>query len=210
MRSIVMTLAAAGALMACGQGAQNQNNPNQNAATQTPAPLELTCAAFANMSGEALAARFGAENIVDQTRNGPEGETYEATMVFANDPARALEIVWADPATRARPLSVLVAGEASQWVGPGGLRVGAAIAAVEQANGRPFTLYGFDWDYGGRVADWRGGALAQPDCRMEANFAPQGDNTSASGDQEFASNAPEMRAADPRLTAIGVRIGAVE
>ncbi|MEZ4985865.1 MAG: hypothetical protein R2795_12665 [Saprospiraceae bacterium] len=51
--------------------------------------------------------------------------------------------------------------EGSQWATAEGLKIGSTLKALEEANGRPFTFLGFDWDYGGTVTDWKGGKLAE-------------------------------------------------
>jgi hypothetical protein len=72
----------------------------------------------------------------------------------------------------------------------------------------PFKLWGFGWDYGGRVSDWGAGVLGQDTiCRNSIGFSPRGDsNTSAMGDSEFSSNDPAVRAADPVVIEFGLMI----
>ncbi|MGH6952188.1 MAG: hypothetical protein ACREH4_15100, partial [Vitreimonas sp.] len=113
-------------LAACGQPAQQRD-----AAPYTR--LSLSCEAFANASGASLTASHGAANVVEQTLPGVEGESYAATVLFPNDPARRLEIVWRDPAARTGAASVIAAGERSLWVGPHDLSIGDALAEIERA-----------------------------------------------------------------------------
>jgi hypothetical protein len=190
---------AAITLAACGQPAP-QREP------ATGARLALTCEAFADASGDSLAAAHGAANVVEQTLPGVEGESYTATVLYPNDPARRLEIVWRDAAARRGAASVIVAGERSLWVGPHDLSIGDALAEIEAANGRPFQLWGFGWDYGGWVSDWQGGAFAPADgCNVRARFrARSNSNTRAVGEAAFMSNDASVRAADATVSQFGL------
>ncbi len=190
-------LAMAFTLAACG--------PVATTVTSTP-PMEMSCAAFANATAESLTQRFGAANIADQTLDGPEGMKYQATVIFPNDPSRRIEVQWADLEHRTTPTFVSVNGEHSQWIGPHGLALGQTLAEVEQRNGKPFAVYGFDWDYGGTVSNWKGGAFA-PDngCLTQAAFRATASNyDSAIGDQEFQSDGAAIRSAAPRLAQMSV------
>lgn len=194
-----LTALAALLLAACGQPAQQRDAAPDN-------QLALTCEAFADASGASLAAAHGAGNVVEQTLPGVEGESYTATVVYPNDPARRAEIVWRDAAARTGAASVIVAGPQSRWVGPHELSIGDTLAEIERANGRPFQLWGFGWDYGGWVSDWQGGAFASADaCNVRARFQARGDaNTHALGEAAFMSNDSAVRAADASVSEFGL------
>ncbi len=178
------------------------------AKTEAPAPaeaLDLSCTAFAEISEAALLANYGADNIVEQTLPGAEGESYTATVLYPNDAQRRLEVVWADDATKMQPASVSVSGEGNAWTGPNGLSIGDELARVEQLNGRPFALWGFGWDYGGWVSEWNGGTFASRDgCMTRVRFEASADNINAQGDSEFQSNSDAMRAANARVVAFAL------
>jgi hypothetical protein len=202
MRAGIIALALG--LTACGQ------NPSQ---TDSAAPdaqaseYTLTCADFVALTPDALVQRFGAENITTQTLPGPEGESYEATLVFANDLARRLEVVWNE--TRTAPASVNVSSVGTQWRGEQGYTIGAPISEIESLNVMPFELWGFGWDYGGWVSDWNLGTFSQtPGCNTRLRFEPRNESTAASGDSEFASNDPAIRATDPAVATFGLMLTA--
>ena len=178
----------------------------QNAPTVPREALDLSCTAFAEMSEAALRAAYGEDNVAEETLYGPEGETYTATVLFANDASRRLEIVWQDQATKQRPVNISVAGENSFWTGPSGLSIGDDVARVEQLNGRPFKLWAFSWDYGGWVSDWNGGALAAPSggCSTGVRFEATSGGGDADGDGEFQSDSEAVRAAAPRVVAFAL------
>ncbi len=174
-----------------------------------PPVLYLTCEAFpADMSGETLARLHGEAALSEEVVSGPEGAQTRVTVLYAADPAKRLEIVWSDPARRSGFVSANTAGESSEWIGPAGIRVGQAMTNVQRANGGPFKLWGFDWDYGGWVSDWNGGAIAQSadGCVTTVRFQPTvTPYEKVMGDSEFASDDADMRAAIPRVQEFGIR-----
>lgn len=194
------------ALAACGQA------PTQPPAAPAAASNEytLTCANFATLTPATLADRYGAENISTQTLPGAEGESYEATVVFSDDAARRMVIVWNDAGNAAASASVV--NEGTRWRGAEGYTIGTPIADVERLNVMPFKLWGFGWDYGGWVSEWNAGVLAQnPICRTRVRFTPRGpENLAAMGDSEFNSNDPAIRSADPVISEFGLMIGSTD
>ena len=201
MKAQLLLAVAALSLAACGQ---NTSPPASNVASPGASELILSCANFAGVTPTTLTERFGAENVTTQTLPGPEGESYEATLVFANDPARRLEIGWNED--KSAIASATVGDPGTQWHGAEGYTIGTPIADIERLNVMPFKLWGFDWDYGGWVSDWSVGTFSQtPGCNTRMRFEPRNNaNTSASGDSEFASNDAAMRDADPAVAAFGV------
>ncbi len=90
-----------------------------------------------------------------------------------------------------------------------GLHVGSELAEVEKINGKPFKLFGFDWERGGQVSSWLGGALAKVNggCEFHLGFdpwadAPEGARDKVSGDKEFTSTDANMRASKPTVPEI--------
>lgn len=204
MKAQLLAIVAALGLAACGQGAVP---PGTTAVGESTNAFVLSCAAFADTTPASLAQRFGAENVTTQTLPGAEGESYEATLVYANDPTRRLELTWNED--RSALATVTVGGASTQWRGAEGYTIGTPIADIERINVMPFKLWGFDWDYGGWVSDWSVGTFSQttvPGCNVRMRFDPrsQTNTSSASGDSEFASNDPAMRAADPAVAAFGL------
>lgn len=108
-----------------------------------------------------LEARFGKDNVREETFNGPEGDgTYPALVVFPDDPSKRLELVQDAENPDAPIVELRVSGPAMQWHDLKGLRPGMTLAELVALNGAPVSFYGLDWDYGGAVQDWHGGKLA--------------------------------------------------
>jgi len=156
-----------------------------------------------NASHADLVKTFGSSNVVYRDVEGPEAQPVKASVVYPNDPKAKLEVIWSDEKARRGP-QVWVKDQ-STWATANGIRIGTPLAEVEKLNGKPFKLTGFDWDYGGHAIDWLGGTLAQPQaggCIFAIGFvhpedAPDDNLTKVSGDNEFLSDNPDMRAVEP-------------
>jgi hypothetical protein len=179
---------------------------------QAGEPLHLECAGpFGPDSSEAFLAQvFGADNVVSETIDGPEGTTLDSTLLFPDDPERRLIILWQDEVGRIGPAAIIVRDDAT-WIGPGGVHLGSGLDEVEAINGAPFRVLGFGWDYGGAASFPSGRLSAIPGgCVMSLSFdidwtlsyGPEFDVIM--GDQELDSNDEMLRAAHPRVSEIAV------
>src|SRR5205814_1442033 len=106
----------------------------------------------------------------DETFDGPEGSSFEASVVHPDDPNQRLVVIWWDEVEKARPSAIIIEHE-SWWVAPGGVRLGATIEDITENDGKPFMISGFGWDYGGS-AGFTEGRLAQIDggCTIGLTF----------------------------------------
>jgi len=157
-----------------------------------------------NASHASLVKAFGNNNVVYREIEGVQDKKTKASILYPADPKARLEFIWQDVRARRRP-ALIRAKDQSAWAAANGIRIGTALADVEKMNGKPFKLSGFDWDYGGRVTDWRDGALAKPQpggCTLGIEFvhpedAPEESLTKVSGDREILSDHADMRAVEP-------------
>ncbi|MBO0757042.1 MAG: hypothetical protein J2P54_14370, partial [Bradyrhizobiaceae bacterium] len=150
------------------------------------------------------------QNITYSEVDGPEGTKLMASVLYPKDPKRRLEVLWQNEETRS-DLSVISINGQSTWIAPKGLKLGVPLVMLERFNGRPFKLAGFDWDYGGAVRDWMEGALSilPGGCNMGMKLAPDPNTlaatrTEVSGDKEFMSSDPLIRAANPTVQEITI------
>ncbi|NIX77156.1 hypothetical protein [Microvirga terricola] len=157
-----------------------------------------------------LVTAFGAKNVSREIIYGPEGVTFKASVVFGKDTARRLEVIWDDEKAGKRPARIHFSG--TGWSIGNNLHVGSLLAEVEAANARPFTLYGFEWDFGGMVSSWKGGALEKlpGGCAAVAHFEEDQNSaeealTKAAGDHEFSSQDAAMKAVHPKVMVLGVQ-----
>lgn len=174
------------------------------------APSALACSGLfgPDASRDRLAAAFGSGNVVLAEIGVGEGLTQKGTVIFPDDPSRRLEILWKrgsrNPSSVDTP--AMLPGGVSRW-SVAGVGLGSDLAAVEKANGRPFELLGFGWDYAGTVSDWKGGALDRPlaGCDILVRFSARQADADLLGDQTFSSADPRMRRTGPVVTQIGLR-----
>jgi len=159
-----------------------------------------------------LVERFGAANVVEDSVQAADAPAVAGSVLFPNDSTRRLDIVWADPKTKTHPERVDLRGESGRWAVDPGIRLGMRLTDLERINGGPFTLTGFDWDYGGTVTDWKGGKLARPagvTPRIFIQLVPEETDTGAvrnavAGDREFSSKNPAMQQLNPHVVSISV------
>ncbi|AXK72310.1 hypothetical protein DWG18_08450 [Lysobacter sp. TY2-98] len=153
---------------------------------------------------DTLRVRYGDAAVARKTFHGAEGAQATGWVLFANEPARRIDI-WLDEAGRhPAPLAV---HPGSTWRRADGVRIGLTSVELEALNGRPFVFAGFGWDYGGAVSDWQGGRLAQdspfvgPVILCEPANPPE---DYPSGDSEFRSDLPVVRKRPPTVCEFGL------
>ncbi|MEG2941604.1 MAG: hypothetical protein RR969_08490 [Thermomonas sp.] len=153
-----------------------------------------------------LEARFGKDNVRQETFDGAEGiGTYPALVVYPDDPRKRLELVLDGDNPDAPIEQLRVSAPDSMWHDASGLRTGMTLAELVKLNGAPVSFYGLGWDYGGTVQDWHGGRLANPVgnrlfhgvnivAREGANEdkLPMGDTTFRSDDAKWPAIAKDL------------------
>lgn len=225
MRAIVkvgpILVSALALLAACGgeeaaapipTAAPETSGPLENAAESSAANVAFVLGCGAPFTPDAtpttLAAAFGRENVVPETIDGPEGEPMNVTAIYPNDPERRIEVSFANEEERTDLVAVIVRDHASQWKSPGGYSFGDGIDVVEKANGRPFAISGFGWDFGGFAVDWKNGQLKETGgCATTVHFSPDAPDVAPGiqGDGVTPlSNDPVVRKAQPKVSMFGI------
>ncbi|MEI2428643.1 hypothetical protein RDV84_00415 [Lysobacter yananisis] len=145
---------------------------------------------------EQLRQLFGADNVaIDERLPGAEGEEFRGVRLFDGDPTRRARVYFQD-SEKLRGLSIVVVDEPrSRWRLDNGLKMGQTLSELTRLNGKPLRFFGLDWDYGGVVSDWNGGALAPRDgdpVRRNARLGLAEDAPTQAqvpaGDGEFSSD----------------------
>jgi len=140
--------------------AESTEEAGEDVAQATPArpanAITCTWPAQAGDTAEDLDALFADDARVQMVAGG-EGTQIPGVVLWPDDDARRIEVLFADEA-RTQITNVRVF-DGSQWQ-VGGLSTGSTLAEANAVNGTPFELFGFEWDYGGAVTDFKGGALA--------------------------------------------------
>jgi hypothetical protein len=137
---------------------------------------------------------------------GAEGSVAKGVILFDRLKSRHLDITFWDDAME--HVSNVSPGEgAVAWTGPQGIHVGSSLKYIQDINGKPFSISGFGWDYGGYVVDFKGGKLDNlpGGCKLMLRFDREnadmpegisGDGVTVSSDdprvQKFAPNVVEM------------------
>jgi hypothetical protein len=162
-------------------------------------PLVVACSGtFAKDSDHLkLATAFDSKNVTFTDVEASDGNKVPASVLFANDPKRRLEVWWSNPAGRSDIHLIVISGQ-STWTAPGSMRLGQTLDQVEKLNHKPFKLKGFDKDHIAIVTDWDGGALAtlaggcNPGLSLRADPKASASPISAlSADKEYSQRAKE-------------------
>lgn len=200
----ILALAGATVLGACdsaapAQGTETTSSPTdelQSEPSGAVADFALTCdyPVAAGDSAATLLARYGDAARRDEI-GGAEGEVLEGVVLWPGDPARRLEVLFADPAME-HPALVRTYEPASRWK-IAGLGPGSTLADIVARNGKPITFYGFEWDYGGYVTGFGGGMLERlpGSCDLGMRLGTKGDDSlpsGVSGERELRSDAPAL------------------
>lgn len=122
-----------------------------------------------------------------------EGMTGEGVVIFPDNPRNRIEVYWDPEIDPLRPVLIRIKGEGADWKTTHGITVGTSIAEVEKANGKPFLLSGFDWDYGGRATNWNDGKLNN-NLGLQFGYNAEGEMPEGiSGDVELSSDLPALK-----------------
>lgn len=163
---------------------------------------------FARDSSHAkLAAAFRSRNVAFTQVDGVSGAKIMATVLFAKDPRRRLEVWWANQTSRSDTHLIVINGQ-SDWSAPGQLRLGLTLPQLEQINGKPFKLMGVDKNNVATLTTWNGGEVAAVPggCKVGISLRPRLASASAlsalPATREFISSDAALRAVDPIVSEI--------
>lgn len=127
---------------------------------------------------------------------------FEPGIVLFKGSKNRVDLYWDAAMASERPGFVSIYGENGQtdWSTTNGITIGTTLEEVEKLNGQPFELYGFGWDYGGYVSDWKGGKLAG--LGMSIRFEPGEEGQTdikLVGDVTLSSDNPAMEKVRARV-----------
>ncbi|XUM20804.1 hypothetical protein ACRAVF_25545 [Bradyrhizobium oligotrophicum S58] len=175
-------------------------------------PISCTLPVAASDTAKSLKQRYGSEAVIEDLP-GAEGETYKGLVLFPRAMDRRIEVAFIeDKAATVSGLTLRDTAKTSRW-SVTGISIGASLAAVQKANGKPFVVTGFGWDYGGFVTDFKNGALGRilpGGCSVTVRFGTEKDAPRAlSGDGvKVSSDNPALLKLAPVVTEIGVNFAA--
>ncbi len=149
---------------------------------------------------------YGVNNVSFGEVNRAEGEKVKATILFAKDPARRLEIEWHDEEKRRLPAVITVFGEKSKWIGPLGIRNGMTIQEIEKRAGKPFRINGFEFDVAGfghfegtKLQKLPGGCAFNAHFDIDGGLPPGDEYKRFVGEVEIESNDALLLTLKPKL-----------
>jgi hypothetical protein len=155
-----------------------------------------------------LAMTFDTKNVTYSDVDSSTGSKVPASVLFASDPKRRLEVWWANAAARNTTYLIVINGK-STWTAPGGMKLGLTLAQLEKLNHKPFKVKGFDKDGTATVSDWDGGLLATLAGGCKSGMSLQADPKAApdavaalTADKEYSSSDPALRAVKPVVSEI--------
>ncbi|MCO6488409.1 MAG: hypothetical protein J5I98_08330 [Phaeodactylibacter sp.] len=183
--------------------AEEKEQPVSLAKDYTVVPGKRVGGITATSTEADIRALYGDGQVAYRSVYIGEGESQPGIAVFPDTP-NELEIVWDIAAATGNPEFIRISKADTDWRTIQGVTVGTTLEELEKVNGRPFNLYGFGWDYGGLVNDWRGGHL---DSYLVIALEPadwEQVGPEVSGDITFSSNDPKVRALGARVASMVV------
>jgi hypothetical protein len=155
-----------------------------------------------------LASAFQSRNVSYTQVDTNSGGKAMASVLYAKDPKRRLEVWWSKPATKSDTHLLVINGQ-SDWIAPGELHLGLTLAELEKLNGKPFKLSGFDRDHVATLSDWDGGTLSALAGGCKIGISLRADTRAAAAtlsglpaDRAFTSSDASLRAANPTVSEI--------
>ncbi len=155
-----------------------------------------------------LATAFQSRNVTFTQVDASSGGKVMASVLYAKDPKQRLEVWWSRPANRSDTHLIVINGQ-SDWIAPGELHLGLTLAELEQLNGKPFKLSGFDKDHVAALSDWNGGQLGAltGGCKIGINLRADPKTSSSAlsdlpADNGFTSSDAALRAVNPTVSEI--------
>lgn len=135
-----------------------------------------------------IRAMFGQQNVREANIYVGEGFERPGLLVYPGSQDE-VEVLWVEGGDPQRPELVFIRQDGSQWRTESGVSIGTTLEELQQLNGKPFKLSGFDWDYGGTITDWNGGKLEGLTLRLNYPDGKTVDNALL-GDQIISSDHP--------------------
>lgn len=200
------------ALLLCGLLSSCKNDTSKEAETEATSkpmndvkiiPGERVGMITARTTEAELERLYGAENLKIMRIPVAEGEEQEGVVLFPGT-NKEIEIIWQAASSEGTPAFVRITQDSTVWKTEEGITIGSSLEALEKINGKPFNLYGFEWDYGGLVTNWNKGNLNQ---HFVVALVPQDFNALKEdmlGEMQLTSDDPKVRALKAKVGSIVV------
>ncbi|HHS12750.1 MAG TPA: hypothetical protein ENN03_03150 [bacterium] len=169
-------------------------------------PLKRVGVITSGTSESDLIRFFGKEHVERVSIHLGEGELAEGTVLFPGKESE-VSILWQEAFRN--PVSVTITG--AEWKTEQNIGVGSSLEQVEAANGGPFEITGFAWDYPGRTLEWHGFLPQQLQLDLvPADSVPMETLIPVMGDDFFMTDQPVIRSLNLKVKRVFIRWDAVE
>lgn len=145
---------------------------------------------------------YGKENLSRNNISVGEGEFVPGTVVYA-DTEKEFTILWKPNWPYTQIDRIRFEEDNTPWKTEKGISVGTTLEDLVRINGKEFTFLGFEWDYAGRVFDWKGGAINDKTGIFLIPENPEAVYPHLLGDKEYSS-------ADTHAKNAGLKVDVVE
>jgi hypothetical protein len=105
---------------------------------------------------EQLEELYGKEHVTSHGATDLQGNDAGTAYYVFPDTDNEMEVIFDGE----NGTAITFTKEHSKWKSPFGIKVGDPLDKVTKVNGRPFKINGFEWENGGTVDSWEGGAFA--------------------------------------------------
>lgn len=153
-------------------------------------------------SHESLTQKLGPDDVVKENLHLGEGETVKGTIVYPNT-NNEVRIYWQNEDFE-NIHQIVVSKPGGQWKTDSGIHIGQSIDEVNDINGNPFEMTGFQWDVAGTTLNWQGGNL---NSNLTLKFDYHGDISIypfLSGDVVIASDNSSLLKLNPTVRHISI------
>ena len=137
----------------------------------------------------------------------PEGMgEFMKTVVFPNT-KNEVEFIWKDDSLHFNGLiQVKVYKDSTDWKTKEGITIGTDLRTLEKLNKKPFSFYGFEWDYGG-MTNWDNGSLLNRNMSVYLALPETvdfSDYEKLLGDSQFKSNSKIAQKVNPTVSELSL------
>ncbi len=168
-------------------------------------PYEQVGLIKANHSEADIKKFIGEENVVREQLGREWGETIPGTIVYPNIPNQ-LTVEWRDGRAYEVIESIRIEGENSDWQTTQGIKIGTTLEELKAINGKDFDFYGFEWDYAGKVGDWRNGKISNGIVVFLTPDNPRAIFPEMIGDTLFSASHHKTAEAKLKVSAIEIKM----
>jgi len=221
MKYLAFTLLISLFALSCGNSSESDSDSSKNSTTEkVDSVVEKNVSKIENKfildellkinSEKELKNQFGAENVTRREEWFAEGTVSFMQSVLHADSPKEVVFQWEDDSVKFEKLSsVTVYMKNAPWKAANGLHVGMRMTELETMNGKPFTFFGFGWDYAGGC-NFEGGKLFNTIYGITLGEVAENEYENPAymkllGDAEFKSDSKEALAYNPAVVELRLR-----